>query len=545
MGCRTGEVVKACSSSSSSQTTTTPQPTSMSQPQPPTSSSPVTVVDDSFNKVYSYDALSCYNLLHQPIWVFDVINQCMYWANDVGLDFWQAKTVDDLCSRSFKSNMSDAVNKKNLDMLERFKRNERWEETWTLFPGGVAQTVTCQFSGIHVVPVASNDEDDDDGDGHLCMLVHAIPVQLPTDDPKNSSSFSTLLQGEAMLKYLPISVCQFDLDGTLKYQNPEACHVFGWGNNNPNDDNNENDNDATTSAPENDASDNVDDATKTSSSSSPSATPPLDRSTKEDTTSNNKGAEEVVAQVDVPVDNGDGMVDSKTTETTTIRSNNVVISDTTGGNILQLSSTSTTTSSGISLRVNSSVLKMNDEELLHEMKKEKKNGGPKKRADSTSSSSDDDIRDPKDKLIKTKDIDPPSVTSSKSPSKTMKRPPSPPPQSSSPSRTTSKPTTATTSSSSRSKNHFVNRFVDREEGMKIFQQIKDGKDISVEVLLYTKKGPEWNAIHTRLGNDSNSDKKKMIYFSARNISDIVNAKREIQLNHERAEFFAIMAHEIR
>ena len=86
--------------------------------------------------------------------------------------------------------------------------------------------------------------------------------------------------------------------------------------------------------------------------------------------------------------------------------------------------------------------------------------------------------------------------------------------------------------------------MDRKVGLKLFDQIKAGKDVSVEALVQTKNGPGWNAIHARLGKDATSE-DPIIYYSARDISDIVNAKKETQLNIERAEFFAIMAHEIR
>ena len=93
-------------------------------------------------------------------------------------------------------------------------------------------------------------------------------------------------------------------------------------------------------------------------------------------------------------------------------------------------------------------------------------------------------------------------------------------------------------------NHFLKRFVDRQKGTQIFEDIKNGKDVNVEALVHTKRGKEWNAIHARLGRDSVTA-DPIILFSARDISDIVNAKKETQVNKERAEFFAILAHEIR
>ena len=86
------------------------------------------VVADGTHRSYSHNDLSCFNLLRQPIWVFDIVNKKMWWANDAGLQFWQASSVEELCGRSFAS-VSETVHRKNMDTLERMKRNERWGET--------------------------------------------------------------------------------------------------------------------------------------------------------------------------------------------------------------------------------------------------------------------------------------------------------------------------------------------------------------------------------------------------------------------------------
>ena len=95
-----------------------------------------------------------------------------------------------------------------------------------------------------------------------------------------------------------------------------------------------------------------------------------------------------------------------------------------------------------------------------------------------------------------------------------------------------------------SPSHFLDRFVERSVGLKILEQIQAGNDVNVEALVKTKAGPVWNALHARLGKDAES-KDPIILYTARDISDIVKAKKETELNLERAEFFAIMAHEIR
>ena len=92
---------------------------------------------------------------------------------------------------------------------------------------------------------------------------------------------------------------------------------------------------------------------------------------------------------------------------------------------------------------------------------------------------------------------------------------------------------------------FAERFFDPHVAQDVLERIKEhGSVVSIEALLNTKEGPEWNAIHATLGKDAVSH-DPIILYSSRNIADIVKAKHETQINLERAEFFAIMAHEIR
>jgi hypothetical protein len=68
------------------------------------------------------------NLVDHPIWVFDLLNKCIWWGNAAACDFWNAKTLDDLTGRNFANDTSETVRKKNMDIIERLKRNEKWEE---------------------------------------------------------------------------------------------------------------------------------------------------------------------------------------------------------------------------------------------------------------------------------------------------------------------------------------------------------------------------------------------------------------------------------
>jgi ferric iron reductase protein FhuF len=82
----------------------------------------------SRQRLYSHSEVEVLNLVSHPIWVFDILNKSMWWGNAAALVFWKAQTLEDLTGRNFADDMSETVQKKNIDTLERLKRNERWDE---------------------------------------------------------------------------------------------------------------------------------------------------------------------------------------------------------------------------------------------------------------------------------------------------------------------------------------------------------------------------------------------------------------------------------
>ena len=77
----------------------------------------------------SRDDLQVLDLVDHPVWVFDIINKCMWWANQEAVSFWNASSLEELLDRDFASDMSETVRKKNLDTLDRFRRKERVKES--------------------------------------------------------------------------------------------------------------------------------------------------------------------------------------------------------------------------------------------------------------------------------------------------------------------------------------------------------------------------------------------------------------------------------
>jgi hypothetical protein len=74
----------------------------------------------SRRRMYSKDHLEAYELLDSPIWVFDIDNKSMWWANEAACYLWSATDCESLVQRDFASDMSKATEHSLNNWLERF-----------------------------------------------------------------------------------------------------------------------------------------------------------------------------------------------------------------------------------------------------------------------------------------------------------------------------------------------------------------------------------------------------------------------------------------
>jgi signal transduction histidine kinase len=92
---------------------------------------------------------------------------------------------------------------------------------------------------------------------------------------------------------------------------------------------------------------------------------------------------------------------------------------------------------------------------------------------------------------------------------------------------------------------FRSRFVDRELGHRVFEEVTKGNDYCTEAQQHTKSGPRWSSIKVRQARDPVTGKPSILY-SSRDITDVIEAKKEAEeANARKSEFIAVMAHEIR
>lgn len=159
--------------------------------------------------IYTRGDLQVFNLLDRPIWVFDIENKAMWWANNAAIELWNADSLEELLARDFADDMSDSTRVRLTEYCELFKLGEKVVEQWTFYPAGKGPTtVEMHVSGL---PVES---------GRFLMLNDGRILSKGELD-------ATSLRGIEILRHLPVSVTQFDMDGHVIHQNPKSIETFG------------------------------------------------------------------------------------------------------------------------------------------------------------------------------------------------------------------------------------------------------------------------------------------------------------------------------
>ena len=141
-----------------------------------------------------------------PIWVFDIDQSRVIWANTAALGLWEAPDLSELSQRDMGSEMSSSVRERLAFYQKRFAEGDVFDESCTLFPAGEPKPVMCRFRGClrH--------------DGTYAMLCEAHEITV--DSPE-------VLRGSQALLYTGAMVSIYDEAGQCVYANPAAARVFG------------------------------------------------------------------------------------------------------------------------------------------------------------------------------------------------------------------------------------------------------------------------------------------------------------------------------
>ena len=91
--------------------------------------------------------LTVMDVLHTPVWVYDIQRHHIYWANDAALGLWEASSLAELKSRDFSADMAAAIDLLLQRYLGDFQQERSYNEWWTLSPKGSRSRSICVFPG--------------------------------------------------------------------------------------------------------------------------------------------------------------------------------------------------------------------------------------------------------------------------------------------------------------------------------------------------------------------------------------------------------------
>lgn len=142
------------------------------------------------------------NLITLPVWIFDIDRSRVHWANEAGLRFWNAASLEELCARDMGKDMSATVASRLAQYQSDFRAEAvSYTEQWTLYPAGRPVSLNVRFRG-HLLP-----------DGRMATLceAHAAAVEAPEQ----------LRSVEALL-HTAVMITLYDANGHALYRNPAA-----------------------------------------------------------------------------------------------------------------------------------------------------------------------------------------------------------------------------------------------------------------------------------------------------------------------------------
>ncbi|WP_165840103.1 putative bifunctional diguanylate cyclase/phosphodiesterase [Motiliproteus coralliicola] len=133
------------------------------------------------------------NSLVTSVWIYDIDNYRIVWANNAALHLWESNSLEELSSRDFKPGSSDAVQQTLRDYQQVFKSGQTLSRFWQYSPKGILKEAYCQLSGYTLE------------DGRMALMVEAIDA----DHVKKDYAAGSI-----------VSLSTYTLDGKFVSGNP-------------------------------------------------------------------------------------------------------------------------------------------------------------------------------------------------------------------------------------------------------------------------------------------------------------------------------------
>jgi rsbT co-antagonist protein RsbR len=159
------------------------------------------------------ECMNGFSITPLPVWVMDVDNLSIAWANDVALEFWLADSLEELTNRTLAGRMPESLKVRLQHTIRRVLAGEVFAEEWTFYPRGKACVVLLHLRAI----ILSN--------GRPGMLNQALKL-----DMQGSPAIPRAL---TMLRLSKAPVAFVNARGDILTQSADSVSDFGdttsWG----------------------------------------------------------------------------------------------------------------------------------------------------------------------------------------------------------------------------------------------------------------------------------------------------------------------------
>ncbi|MEG3927954.1 MULTISPECIES: diguanylate cyclase domain-containing protein [unclassified Microcoleus] len=152
--------------------------------------------------------LKAFDLLQNPIWIFDIEDWQIRWANQASLYLWNVSTRQQLASHNFSDMLSECTRIRLQGYQQQFEQGQTLSERWTFYPGGEPVSVGCRCSGIRI------------NSGRLAILVEGKVETAPQIEPETLRSIEAI-------RHTTLMVSLYTLEGVPLLQNPAALRCYG------------------------------------------------------------------------------------------------------------------------------------------------------------------------------------------------------------------------------------------------------------------------------------------------------------------------------
>ncbi len=160
----------------------------------------------ALSKNISVADLIAFDRLQTPVWIYDIQNLQMLWANQSAVHIWNAQSREELLNRNF-SDVSESTQVRLQSYLQEFQQGRTIAENWTFYPKGKPVSLRCLFSGI---PIEQ---------GRMAILVEGTTQLINQIDRETLRSIEALCHTTAI-------VSLYTMDGVPLMQNPAALRCY-------------------------------------------------------------------------------------------------------------------------------------------------------------------------------------------------------------------------------------------------------------------------------------------------------------------------------